>query len=72
MGDTFTVKELAERITGGNEYGMRLLLKDAGAAIDEYAQNGDETVTREVVVNLFAIRAGDRVGRIASQLLAQP
>jgi len=72
MADTFTIGELAERITGGNERAMRGLLRDAGTTLDEYAQNPDETITREALVNLFAIRAGDRVGRIASQFLAQP
>ena len=73
MRDTFTVGELAATVTGGDERAMRKLLNDAGAdpRLDEYAANPAEQVVRETVIDLFAMRAGDRVGRKLAELLRE-
>lgn len=68
MGD-FTIGQLAERVTGGNEAAIRKLLRDAGADLDELRQDPEETVSREVVIDLVAMRAGDRVGRMCAEVL---
>lgn len=67
----FTIGELADEVTGGNERAMRKLLNDAGAQprLDEYTNNPNETVSRQLVVDLVALRAGDRVGRKLAGLL---
>lgn len=67
----FTIGELAAAVTGGNERAMRKLLNDAGATprLDEYATAPTETVGRLVVVDLLAMRAGDRVGRVLAPVL---
>jgi len=71
--DTFTIGELSERVTGGNERAMRKMLNDAGAdpRLDEYAIDPEETVTRDLVIRLFARRAGDRVGHKLRELLGE-
>lgn len=68
---SLTIGELTRHVTGGNERAMRKLLNDAGAdpQLDEYATDPAETVSRAVVVDLLAMRAGDRVGRKLSHLL---
>lgn len=71
MQELFTIGELAEAVTGGNERAMPKLLNDAGARLDEYATNPAETVTRDAVVILFALRAGDRVGRKLAEVLGE-
>lgn len=77
-GDTFTVSELAEAVTGGNVMAMTKLLNDAGAqpGIEEavgdpvrLAAAGRVVVTRAIVVGLYAMRAGSRVGRKLARLL---
>lgn len=65
----FSIRELAMALIVP-ERTIRKLLNDAGAKIDEYAINPDETVSRELVIDLFAIRAGDRVGRVLAGLLS--
>ena len=72
MSETFTIGELAEALTGGNERAARALLRyDGGAAgLALYAEDPTETVSREVVIRLIAHRAGDRVGRKAAELLS--
>ncbi len=68
----YTVGQLAARVTGGNERTMRKLLNDAGGArYDEYANDPDEPVSREQVVDLLALRAGDRVGRVLAAVLRE-
>ncbi|MDI7277232.1 MAG: hypothetical protein QME94_14750 [Anaerolineae bacterium] len=67
--DTFAVGMLAQAVTRGNERTMRKLLNDAGARLDEYRQEPGETVSRDIVVRLYAQRAGDRVGRKLAELL---
>ena len=67
----FTVGELADVVTGGNERAMRKLLRDAGGALDVYAEDWAELVGRALVIELAAIRAGDRVGRNLAQVLAE-
>jgi hypothetical protein len=73
MRDTFTVGELAAAVTGGNERAMRRLLNDAGAdpRLDEYAANPVEPVAKETVIDLLALHAGDRVGRLLADLLRE-
>ena len=65
MQESFTIGELAARVTGGNEAAMRKVLNDAGAdpRLDEYATDPTETVTRDLVLILYAMRVGDRAGR---------
>ena len=65
----FTIGEITKAVTGGNERAARKLLNDAGANLDEYTENPDEPVSRETVIYLAAIRAGDIVGRRAARLL---
>ncbi len=57
-GQTFTIGELARRVTGGNERTIRKLLNDAGAdpRLDEYAEDPGQVVSRELVIDLFALR----------------
>jgi len=71
---SFTIGELAQNVTGGNERQMRKMLNDAGAdpQLDEYATAPGETVGRGVVIDLLAMRAGDRVGRKLGELLRDP
>ena len=59
----------SDAVTGGNERAMRKLLNDAGAGLDEYVEDRDELVARRLVVDLLALRAGDRVGRVLGDLL---
>lgn len=65
----FTIGEISETITGGNERAARKLINTAGGALDEYKIDPGETITRELLIDLAAIRAGDRVGRKAAELL---
>jgi hypothetical protein len=43
-GDTFTIGELAERVTSGNERAIRKMLNDAGAdpRLEEYTTDPGE------------------------------
>jgi hypothetical protein len=52
---------------------MRRLLNDAGAdpRLDEYAANPVEPVAKETVIDLLALHAGDRVGRLLADLLRE-
>jgi hypothetical protein len=70
-GDSFTIGELADRVTGGSERAMRTLLATVGADLDVYAENPTEAVPRQMVIDLFATRAGDRVGRKLGELLGE-
>ena len=72
-GQTFTIGELAQRVAGGNERAIRNLLNDAGAdpRLDPYTDNPGETVSRELVIDLFAQRAGDSVGHRLRVLLGE-
>jgi len=65
---TFTVGELAEAVTGGNERAMRKLLNDAGGHLDEYATDQGEAVTRDLAIDLLASRPG-RIARVLAHLL---
>jgi hypothetical protein len=50
---------------------MAKLLNDAGTAqLDELEANPGTTIPREALIDLAAVRAGDRVGRKAAWLLA--
>ena len=69
MQNEFTLAELGQ-ITA-NERALRQLLNTVGAGLDEYATDPTETVSREVVIDLTAMRAGDRVGHILGRLLSE-
>jgi len=70
---TFTLGELAQRVTGGNVTAMAKLLNDAGVAprLDENTPDPSAEVARGTVMNLFAIRAGDSVGERLRVLLSE-
>jgi len=68
-GRFFTLAQIAETCTGGNEQAARKLLNDAGAKLDEYTKNPGETIPRKIVIDLLAMRAGDRIGRKLAELL---
>ena len=72
-GDTFTVSELADAVTGGNVMAMTKMLNDAGAQprLDELTPTGGQVVTRLVVIDLYATRSGDRVGRKLAEVLRE-
>ena len=65
----FTVGRLADAVTMGNERAMRKLLRDAGGVLDVYAEDRAEPVDRGLVIDLYAIRAADGVGRKLAGLL---
>jgi hypothetical protein len=66
----FTVGSVAQCL-GIHERVARKLLNDAGATprLDEYDENPSEPVSRTLVIDLVAVRAGDRVGRKLAELL---
>jgi len=74
---TFTLGELADKVTGGNLVAMAGLLNDVArglgldAQLDENEPNPGAQVAREAVINLAAYRAGDRVGRALAKLLVE-
>jgi len=69
--EKFTVGELAAVVTGGSVRAMTKLLNDAGAGLDETVDDPTAQVDRAVVVDLWALRAGDRVGRLLSRVLRE-
>jgi len=74
---TFTLGDLADKVTGGNLVAMAGLLNDVArglgldAQLDENEPNPGAQVAREAVINLAAYRAGDRVGRALAKLLVE-
>lgn len=64
----YSIKTISDCL-GTNEAMARKLLNDSGAGIDELAEDPGEVIPREVVINLAADRAGDRVGRKLAELL---
>ena len=74
---TFTLGDLAGKVTGGNLAAMAGLLNDLArglgldAQFDENEPNPGAQVTREAVINLAAYRAGDSVGERLRVLLAE-
>lgn len=62
---------VAEAIAGGNVTQAAKLLNDAGMTprLDELQPDPGAFIPRPVLIDLFAIRAGDRVGRKAGELL---
>ncbi len=52
-----------------HEQAARGLLQEVDKTIDRYATNPGEPVKRETVIDLWAIRAGDSVGRHLTPLL---
>jgi hypothetical protein len=69
-GETFTTGSLAYA-AGTSERAMCKLPNDAGMTprLDEYS-DGPGEAAREVVIDLVALRAGDRLGRKLGALLA--
>ena len=65
--------DLAQRITGGNVPAMAKLLNDAGIdpRLDELAPDPGAFIPRPALAYLVAMRAGDRVGRLAAQVLSE-
>jgi len=72
-GYTFTLGELAARVTGGNVTSMAKLLNDAGAhpRLNEIEPDPTAQVDRADLVNLYAVRAGDSVGRRVRVILGE-
>jgi hypothetical protein len=73
-GSTFTVAELAAQVIGpgiGAVRAMTKLLNDAGAEprLDELQDDPAAVVSRGTVCDLFALRAGDRLGRKLADVL---
>ena len=74
---TFTLGDLADKVTGGNLVAMAGLLNDVArgldldAQLDENKPDPGAQVAREAVINLAAYRAGDRVGRALAKLLVE-
>ena len=67
----YTLGQLAKRVTGGNLVAMAKLANDAGAGIWELEPDPNIEIPRGVLVELFALRAGDRVGRVIAELLRE-
>jgi hypothetical protein len=72
-GASFTLGELASRVTSGGLRAMAAMLNDAGATprLDENEPDPGAQVDRGTVIDLAALRAGDRVGRVLAELLGQ-
>jgi hypothetical protein len=71
-GDTFTISELAYE-AGTSEPAMRRMLNAAGAAprLDEHSKDRTERIPRQLVIDLVALRDGDRLGRKLRALLGK-
>jgi hypothetical protein len=72
MSDTWTLGELAERITAGNLQAMARLLNDAGAHIDELDPDPGQQVTRWTLADLTVTRRREPEGRVLRKLLRPP
>ena len=70
-GKTFTLGELAKRVTGGNLRAMAKLANDAGGDLDELHPTDAALVAWALVVDLYAAHAGDRVGRVLAGILRE-
>jgi len=70
----YTLRELAQDVTGGNLQAMAKLVNDAGQVprLDEHDPAPLARIRRETVIDLAADRAGDVIGRRLFQLLGQP
>ena len=69
--DFFTIGEIAQAITGGNERAARKMANDAGADVDEYKIDPGELIPRDVLITMLAENPGGRTGRKAAELLRQ-
>jgi hypothetical protein len=67
--DGFTIGELADALTGGNQFALRGLLRDVGLDVNRYIEDRTEAVPRAAVIDLAALRAGDRIGRKCAEVL---
>lgn len=67
----YTLKECAEKITGGNLVTMAKLLNDANPRrpFDELSPDPDLKISRQSLVDLVVFRAADDLGYRVSQLL---
>jgi hypothetical protein len=72
-GDTYTLDQLAQAAAGGNLRAMAKMINDAGAdpRLDEIDPTPSAQVARGTVIDLLALRAGDRVGRKLGELLGR-
>jgi len=72
-GATFTLSELAGKVTGGNLAAMTKMLNAAGIrpALDENEPDPGAVVDRETVIDLLAMLAGDVRSRSLMAVLAQ-
>ena len=69
-GRWFSLADLAKGIAGGNLATMAKLLNDTKAiTLDELKPDPGAQVSRQAVIELAAMRAGDIVGRRAVKLL---
>jgi hypothetical protein len=70
--NTFSISELAYA-AGTSEPAMRRMLNAAGASprLDEQSMDRTERIPRQLVNELVARRAGDRIGRKLATLLQQ-
>jgi len=67
--EDYTIGLLADAVTGGNEAALRGLLRDVGLDVNVYEEDRAELVPRWAVIDLAALRAGDRVGRKCAEVL---
>ena len=65
-----TIGTLADAVTGGNEAALRGLLRDVGLDVSVYSEDRTETVPQSAIIDLAALRAGDRVGRKCAEVLS--
>lgn len=67
----FNLAQVAEFIAFGNQKAMAIILNDCGAdpIFNELQPDSMAFVPRPVLVDLAALRAGDRVGRKAAELI---
>lgn len=67
------LSNLAEKITGGNLRALAKLLNDVAGPqdgrFDEIQPDPNAMVSRPLLIDLAAARAGDRVGRLAAEAL---
>ena len=68
MENEFTIQELADCLLVPESM-LRKMLNDAGANIDELANNPGELIPREKVINLIADHKSARVGIKLGELL---
>jgi hypothetical protein len=70
-GETFTLRQLADAVAGGNLTAMVKMLNDAGDGphLDENEPDPAAVITRDQVITLWVDRAGSTVGHRLTRLL---